>query len=381
MSLLFNEEQFMLQQTVRDFVKLEVAPQVPNVLSNRRIPKDLYTRCGEMGFWLLGVPEERGGLGNGAVETTIVLEELAKELPSLAKLVAAGMESIEFLSRVPELADETVACMDGELTAALSYADSNNASVNDKGISASFDGEKWHISGMCRFTPVNAKLLIAVGKDDANASKAFLVRNGVEGTYIQPGYEHSGEFYSYGMPGCSSGEVKFKSCVPNITCSFDADYSELFNKRCLNIAAQALGCAKGFLEKTIEFCMIRTHDFKPLVTIKVVSQKLASLKCQIEAAHSMVYDCAFMYDEAKRSGSPDIMRAWAMKAECAKVFASEMASSVAKECVRLHGGMGYHSPALHHYVGDAMDYCLSAKANNYLWDNIAALMGVETQGV
>src|SRR4028118_394218 len=84
MPLFLSEEQTMLRDTARDFVG-EQAP-VSHLRSLRDaddptgFSRDLWRSFGEMGFNGILIPEDQGGLGLGAVEAGVVLEEVGRNL-------------------------------------------------------------------------------------------------------------------------------------------------------------------------------------------------------------------------------------------------------------------------------------------------------------
>lgn len=50
----FAEEHEELRESVRRFVKTEIAPNVDEWEDAREFPRDLYLRCGELGFLEIG---------------------------------------------------------------------------------------------------------------------------------------------------------------------------------------------------------------------------------------------------------------------------------------------------------------------------------------
>jgi alkylation response protein AidB-like acyl-CoA dehydrogenase len=65
----------------------------------------------------------------------------------------------------------------------------------------------------------------------------------------------------------------------------------------------------------------------------------ADMAMQIEAARSLVYDCAGIADAGFESDAA--FRAFSAKASMAKCFASDMAMKVTTDAVQIFGGAGY----------------------------------------
>jgi acyl-CoA dehydrogenase len=59
----FTEEHEELRESVRRFVSAEIAPRVEEWEQAREFPRDLFERCGELGFLGLKFPKRYGGQG------------------------------------------------------------------------------------------------------------------------------------------------------------------------------------------------------------------------------------------------------------------------------------------------------------------------------
>ena len=78
-----SEDQEALQQSARDFLTRECPPALvrDTATSEDGVPRDLYRQMAELGWMGLIVPEKEGGLGLGALDLVLVLEELGTLLP------------------------------------------------------------------------------------------------------------------------------------------------------------------------------------------------------------------------------------------------------------------------------------------------------------
>ena len=72
----FSDEQKMLQETVREFARSELAPSIEKLDAEEGFNREAFRKLGELG--LLGIigPEEDGGAGLDAVAATIAMEEM-----------------------------------------------------------------------------------------------------------------------------------------------------------------------------------------------------------------------------------------------------------------------------------------------------------------
>ena len=100
MAMTYNEDQSMLRDSARDFMKTE-AP-VAHLRKYRDMDcKDgfshgLWKQFADMGFTGILIPEADGGLGMGHVEAGIVLEEIGRNL-SPSPFLSTSVVAVEAL--------------------------------------------------------------------------------------------------------------------------------------------------------------------------------------------------------------------------------------------------------------------------------------------
>jgi butyryl-CoA dehydrogenase len=100
----------------------------------------------------------------------------------------------------------------------------------------------------------------------------------------------------------------------------------------IGIAAQALGIARGAFEAAATYACERKTFGKRVIDHQAVAFMLADMDVQIEAARLVTWRAA----AAKMSG-----RRHTRESAMAKLLASEVANSVAKNAIQVHGGNGY----------------------------------------
>lgn len=77
-SLLFSEEQQMMQKMVREFSNDVIAPVVEEMEESQLFPRDVLKQMGELGLMGVPVPEEFGGTGMDFVSYIIAVHEVSK---------------------------------------------------------------------------------------------------------------------------------------------------------------------------------------------------------------------------------------------------------------------------------------------------------------
>src|SRR5690348_16492430 len=72
----FSEEHRMLQNTVRQFARTELAPIIDELDAKEGFNRDSFRKMGELGLLGILVPEADGGAGLDVVSATIAMEEM-----------------------------------------------------------------------------------------------------------------------------------------------------------------------------------------------------------------------------------------------------------------------------------------------------------------
>ena len=99
----------------------------------------------------------------------------------------------------------------------------------------------------------------------------------------------------------------------------------------VNIAARGVGIATRAFEEAIRYAQEREAFGKPIAQHQAIQLKLAQMATKIEAARLLTMQAAERKDAGERAD---------LEAGMAKLFATETASEVALESMRVHGGYG-----------------------------------------
>jgi alkylation response protein AidB-like acyl-CoA dehydrogenase len=117
----------------------------------------------------------------------------------------------------------------------------------------------------------------------------------------------------------------------------------------IGIASQALGIAEACLEASIAYSRERVAFGQPIGQFQMIQQKLADMKCRVEASRLLIYQAALAKMASLQTG-----QRYTLEASMAKLFASDTANYCATEAVQIHGGMGYSQELpLERYFRDA----------------------------
>src|SRR5574341_732171 len=84
-----TDEQQQVKRSVREFAEAEIKPHVMEWDEAQQLPRELFTKMGELGLTGVLFPEEYGGAGMGYVEYATVIEEIARVDGSIGLSLAA----------------------------------------------------------------------------------------------------------------------------------------------------------------------------------------------------------------------------------------------------------------------------------------------------
>jgi alkylation response protein AidB-like acyl-CoA dehydrogenase len=339
----FTPEQNQLRKAIRDFAEAEIGPHVLEWDENQTFPLDTIKKAGEMGLLGAIFPEELGGAGFGYIEYSIIIEELARVDPSVALIVAAHNSlctnhiylagSAEQQKKyIPKLATgEWIGCW------SLTEPEAGSDAAGTRSTAVLSDGE-WILNGGKTFT-TNAQyadVCVAMAVTDRSASQhgisAFILEKGTAG------YRVGKKENKLGMRASATGEVLFSNCrLPQSQLLGKpgegfVDSLRILDGGRISIAALSVGLAQGAFEQALKYSKQRKQFGRFISEFQAIQDKLANMATSIEAARWLTYCAGGRKDAGKR-----VTRESAM----AKLFASEMAVSVADQALQIHGGYGF----------------------------------------
>ena len=185
----------MLQATVREFAREEVAPAAAERDLTGSFPYDAVARLGELGLMGVPFPEEYGGGGADTLSLALAIEELARVDCSLAITVAAhtslGTMPIYLWGSAAQKEEWLPQLCSGKRLAAygLSEAEAGTDAGNTRTTATLVDGE-WVINGSKVFitnpgTEISGCVTITAVTDQSNGRREIsniIVPNGVPAT-------------------------------------------------------------------------------------------------------------------------------------------------------------------------------------------------------
>ena len=89
MDLDLSKEHLLLRDTIREYMRAEVAPVIDEHEKARRFPRPIVDKLGTMGWLGIPFPEDEGGAGLDTLAYAIAVEEIGRVWGSLGLIVAA----------------------------------------------------------------------------------------------------------------------------------------------------------------------------------------------------------------------------------------------------------------------------------------------------
>jgi acyl-CoA dehydrogenase len=341
----FTEEHEELRETIRRFVETEIAPHVEEWEEARAFPRELYLRCGELGFLGLKYPEELGGQGGTYVHDAVWVEELSRS--GAAGGVAAGLNAHAGIATPPVFNFGTpeqhrrwlIPAIRGEKIGALGItepgAGSDVASIRTFASKVPggyvVNGAKTFITNGVRADFLVCAVRTTEGGGHQGLSFLVLERD-------MPGYEVSRKLEKMGWHSSDTGELSFTDVeVPeeNLLGEENRGFYLIMANFAWERLAMALGAVGGMqrvFERTLEYAKQRDAFGRPIGSFQVTRHKFAEMATKIEASRSLTYNCLRLFADGQ-----DVVDEVAM----AKLFTQRAMVEIADECVQIHGGYGY----------------------------------------
>jgi hypothetical protein len=340
----FTDEQKHLRRSVREFAESEIAPHVMEWDEAAHFPSELIPKLAEMGLMGVIFPEGYGGAGLGYIEYVIAIEELARVDGSVGLTVAAhnslctnhvykfGNEEQKRKYVVPLAQGKKLGCW------SLTEPEAGSDAGGTRTVAVRRSGG-WVLNGAKTFTTNGhyADVCVAMAVTDKEKSShgisAFVIERGAPG--FRPGKKEN----KLGMRASDTSEVVFNECRVSEGNLLGAEGEGFINSLQvldggrISIAALALGMAQGAFEAAASYARNRKQFGRAIAEFQAIQFKLADMETQIEAARLLVYQAAWLADRK------DIR--FTRESSMAKLYASEVAVSVANEAVQIHGGYGF----------------------------------------
>ena len=342
MDFLLNEEQKMLQTTVRDFASEKLAPVADELDRKQEFARDNFRMMAEMGLLGLGIPPEYGGSGGDELSVAIAVEELSRACAATADILDAHLclcaAPINRYGTEEQKQKFLPALVKGEKVGAMAITESEAGSdVSSVQMTATRDGENYVLNGTKIFITngdvCDVVLLFAnVPELGERGMTAFLVEADM------PGYSKGKKYDKLGMRAATNADQVLEDCrVPSANRLGDEGrgmriFLELIDHGRIGIAAQANGITGAILERAVDYAKSRKQFGAPLASYQAIGWRLADMYTELEAARLLTYQAAWLADNGQ---------SFRTQAAMAKLYATELAMRASTLGIQVFGGYGY----------------------------------------
>ncbi len=341
MDFSYTEEQTLLRDTVARFLKdnydFETFRRVSRSEPGWR--PEVWKQFAELGLLGASLPEDFGGLGGGAVETMIVMEEFGKALvvEPYVQTVVIGGGLIRYAGTEKQKKEWLPKIASGDAVMAFAFAEPQSrynlapgaTTAKKQGSGYILNGHKAVVLGGPWADTLIVTARAADGAEEANGVSVFLVDRTASGlaTRDYPTVDglHASEitFENVEVPGSNLIGAP-GSALPLIERVTD----EAIAARC----AEAVGCMKVLVDATVEYAKTRKQFGVPIGKFQVLQHRMVDMFMNYEQSVSITLMATLKLGENETERKK--------AASAAKVNIGKAGRFIGQQAVQIHGGMG-----------------------------------------
>ena len=370
-----DEEQQIIADSFHRFAEEVVAPLAEKIhREDLLVPDDILNPMREMGCFGLSIPEQFGGHAPQDRENHMGMVIVTEEL-SRGSLAAAG----SLITR-PEIMSKAILhggtqqqretwlprIASGEIMCGIAVTEPDAGSdVAKMRLKATATDGGWLLNGAKTWSTFAGKadlLLVLARTDDSEDSghrglNLFLVEKpSCDGHSFEYAQDNGGKLEGNAIPtmgyrGMHSFTLFFDDWfVPadNLIGGEEAlgkgfyQTMTAFAGGRLQTAARANGLMRAAFKSTIDYANDRKVFSTPLIEYQLTLAKLVKMAWLMRACQEMTYEVAKLMDDQQGQ----------VEASLVKLYACRAAEYVTRECLQVHGGMGYseETAASRYYV-------------------------------
>lgn len=334
---LLTEEQRMVRDTVRNYVKKEISPIIEDYAQRAEFPEQIVKQMGEIGVFGPTIPEQYGGGGMDYISYGLMMQELergdsgvrstASVQGSLVMypIYAYGSEE-QRMKYLPKLGS-------GEWLGCFGLTEPDHGSnpagmlsnIKDAGDHYILNGAKMWISN----APY-AHVAVVWAKDESGDIRGMILERGMEG------FSTPTTHGKWSLRASATGELVFdnvkvpkENVFPNVKglkgplgCLSKARYG---------ISWGALGAAMDCYDTALRYSKERVQFDRPIGGFQLQQKKLAEMITEITKAQLLVWRLGVLMNEG---------RATPQQISMAKRNSCEIAANIARDARQMLGGMG-----------------------------------------
>jgi acyl-CoA dehydrogenase len=344
MNFALNDEQRLLVETARRFVRAELMPLEAELEQKRQLTpekaRDIFEKSKALGLYAVNIPAEYGGGGLNAVDTCLAEEQFGHTTDILTRRAFGNVYEVLLLANDLQRKRWLEPAVRGERVFSVCFtepeAGSDAAGIKSRAVR---DGDGWLLTGQKTFISdglFSDFFVVSAVTDPEKGAKGislFVVDKDM------PGFTVGRDQPMMGLAGTSHVELFFDSVrlgpehlLGQQGRGLNHAFETLGRIRLAQIGARAVGKATRILDLMTDYARERRQFGKPIGEQQLVQQMLADSAIEINAARLMVLWAAHEIDRGFDARE---------RISMVKVYAAEMLGRVADRAVQVYGGMGY----------------------------------------
>ena len=386
MDFRFSDEENDFRSAIRDWVEDKCPKEVALELERHEdhdgthFPRKLWDDMAEAGFFGIGIDEELGGQGGGAMIQSIFMEEVSRSLAGIAWIWGVNQFNTKSIQRFAseDLKQEFIPRLtEGKVITAIAVTEPGAGTDLLGGMitTAERDGDGFRINGAKIWSTMAhvSDYLLLLATTDKDAEKAsrgktlFLVDAKQEGVQARP-------IPKLGMRCVGSCEVQLDNAwVPDthvigeVNKGWGHILSTLNNERIL-VAAMCTGILRGVIEEAVKYAQEREAFGKPIGEFQVIQHWIADMQMRLMQSELLTYKASWLYDQDLPCG---------VESSAAKAVVSEYATEAADRGIQILGGMGYSAEyQMQRYWRDVRLYQIGPVTNQMVRNIVAESVGL-----
>jgi len=334
---LLTEEQKLVRESVRSYVKKEISPVIEDYAQRAEFPQQIVKQLGDLGCFGPTVPAEYGGGGLDYISYGLMMQELERGDSGVRSTASVQGSLVMFpiyaygseaqrKKYLPKLAS-------GEWLGCFGLTEPNHGSdpsgmlttIKDGGSHVVLNGAKMWISN----APY-AQVAVVWAKDEAGIVRGVIAERGMEG-FTTP-TTHG----KWSLRASATGELVFdnvkipkENILPNVQ-GLKGPLSCLTKAR-YGIAWGVVGAAMDCYDTALRYAKERIQFDRPIAGFQLQQKKLAEMITEITKAQLLNWRLGVLMNENKVTPAQVSM---------AKRNGCEIAQNISREARQVLGGMG-----------------------------------------
>ena len=334
---LLSDEQKLIRNSVRDWVKKSVSPIIEEYAQKAKFPDHLLKELAEIGAFGPNIPVEYGGCGLDEISAGLIMQEIERGDSGIRS--TASVQSSLVMGPIfnygteeqkkrflPKLAT-------GELIGCFGLTEPDHGS-NPGGMTTSYKdcGDHYLLNGAKLWISNSpfADIAIVWAKNEEGRIHGLIVERGMEG-FSTPETHNK-----WSLRASATGELIFNdvkvpknNLMPNKS-GLGAPLKCLDSAR-YGIAWGAIGAAMDCYDTALKYSKERSQFGKPIGGFQLQQKKLSEMITEITKAQLLAWRLGTLKNEGKATSAQISM---------AKRNNVEMAINIAREARQILGGMG-----------------------------------------